>query len=146
MNNSADFDVKKIFNLQLLPHHIEICVKEFIFKPRCLCIKIQWNEMALQKAPPHAIFLSAHSSDTYLPHILLKCLRLTEDYVEKSVCQELLGHRMAKRRTRLQMIITRISKAAVGNLSSLFFFGISTALLRQSKCHKMFCFPAARGK
>lgn len=58
MNNSADFDVKKIFNLWLLPHHIEICVKEFIFKPRCLCIKIQWNETALQKAPPHGMFLT----------------------------------------------------------------------------------------
>lgn len=128
MNNSVDLDVKKIFNLQLSPHHIEICVKEFILKRRCLCINIQWNETALQKASPHGIQLTVHSSDTYLPHTLLKCLRLIEDYVvEKSVCKERLGHRMAKHRTRLQMIITRISKAAVGNLTSLFFVGISSS-------------------
>lgn len=127
MNNSVDLDVKKIFNLQLSPHHIEICVKEFILKRRCLCINIQWNETALQKASPHGIHLTVHRSHTYLPHTLLKCLRLIEDYVEKSVCKEWLGHRMAKHRTRLQMIITRISKAAVGNLTSLFFVGISSS-------------------
>lgn len=67
MNNSTEFDVKKIFNLKLLPHHIEICVKEFIFKHRCLCIRNQRNEKALQKAMPHGIHLTVQSSDTHLP-------------------------------------------------------------------------------
>lgn len=59
----------------------------------------------------------------YSPYISVK----TSSCMKNQCLKKYVVHRMAKCRARLQIIIPHISKLATGNLTSLYFFGISSS-------------------